>query len=197
MITRSIWPVRTIQMAPKKGSSPFCRVENPQLLDSNKRWYVLSSKVCGERPPKYFSRNKFPARFPNDVVRVKRSDLRTVQWWCPVHVWREGFFRRRNRGFVVWFDCDISPPYTRFAIFQEETFEMALISTFCLKNKPMARSPRGREFDPCCKGHSKSPFGDATVFVSCILTTCGWRYRLFLTNSAKKQRQKGRLLTFR
>ena len=75
MITRSIWPVRTIQMAPRKGSSPFCRVENPQLFDSNKRWYVLSSKVCGERPPKYFSRNKFPARFPNDVVRVKRSDL--------------------------------------------------------------------------------------------------------------------------
>ena len=78
MITRSIWPVRTIQMAPRKGSSPFCRVKNPQLLDSNKRWYVLSSKVCGERPPKYFSRNKFPPRFPNDVVGVMRSDLRTV-----------------------------------------------------------------------------------------------------------------------
>lgn len=63
MITRSIWPVRTIQMASRKGSSPFCRVENPQLLYSSKRWYVLSSKVCGERPPKYFSRNNFQHTF--------------------------------------------------------------------------------------------------------------------------------------
>ena len=30
------------------------------------------------RQNNYFSRNKLPARFPDDVVRVKRSTLRTV-----------------------------------------------------------------------------------------------------------------------
>ena len=65
-------------MAPRKGSSPFSRVESPLLLDPDKRWYVLSSKVCGESVAKYFSRNKLPSRFPDDIVRVKRSALRTV-----------------------------------------------------------------------------------------------------------------------
>ena len=65
-------------MAPRKGSSPFSRVESPLLLDPEKKWYVLSSKVCGESAAKYFSRNKLPARFPDDIVRVKRSALRTV-----------------------------------------------------------------------------------------------------------------------
>ena len=65
-------------MAPKKGSSPFSRVESPQLLDSYKRWYSLSNKVCGDRPPKYFSRNRLPARYSDDILSVKRSDLRTV-----------------------------------------------------------------------------------------------------------------------
>lgn len=65
-------------MAPRKGSSPFSRVKSPELLDSNKQWYVLSSGVCGERPPKYFDRNKFPGRFPDDIRKVKRSALQTV-----------------------------------------------------------------------------------------------------------------------
>ena len=140
MITRSIWPVRTIQMAPRKGSSSFCRVENPQLLDSNKRWYVLSSKVCGERPPKYFSRNKFPARFPNDVVRVKRSDLRTVDGAPYMY---DGKASSEDEIVASSFDLIAiflrHTPDSQFS--QEETFETALISAFCLKNKPMARSP--------------------------------------------------------
>ena len=57
-------------MAPRKGSSPFSRVKSPQLLDPSKTWYVLSDRVCGERPPRYFSRNKLPARFPEDIVRI-------------------------------------------------------------------------------------------------------------------------------
>ena len=65
-------------MAPKKGSSPFSRVESPQLLDSYKRWYSLSNNVCGDRPPKYFSRNRLPARYSDHILSVKRSDLRTV-----------------------------------------------------------------------------------------------------------------------
>ena len=65
-------------MAPRKGSSPFSRVKSPQLLDPRKTWYVLSNKVCGDRPPKYFSRNKLPARFPEDIVRIKRSALQTL-----------------------------------------------------------------------------------------------------------------------
>ena len=64
-------------MAPRKGSSPFSWVKSPQLLDPRKTWYVLSNKVCGNRPPKYFSRNKLPARFPEDIVRIKRSALQT------------------------------------------------------------------------------------------------------------------------
>ena len=65
-------------MAPRKGSSPFSRVKSPQLLDPSKTWYVQSNRVCGERPPKYFSRDKLPARFPEDIVRIKRSALETV-----------------------------------------------------------------------------------------------------------------------
>lgn len=65
-------------MALRKGSSPFSQVKSPLLLDPNKTWYVLSHIVCGERPPKYFSRNKLPARFPADFVRLKRSALQTV-----------------------------------------------------------------------------------------------------------------------
>ena len=70
--------MKTENMAPRRGSALFSRVESPQLLEPNKRWYVLRSKVCGERPPKYFSRNKLPTRFPDGIVRVKRSVLRTV-----------------------------------------------------------------------------------------------------------------------
>ena len=58
---------------PRKKYSPFSRIECLQLLQPDKRWDVLSSNVCGERAPKYFSRNRLPARFPDDVVRVKRS----------------------------------------------------------------------------------------------------------------------------
>ena len=65
-------------MAPGKGSSPFSQVKSPLLLDPNKTWYVLSHIVCGDRPPKYFSRNKLPACFPADFVRLKRSALQTV-----------------------------------------------------------------------------------------------------------------------
>ena len=65
-------------MAPRKGSSPISRVKSPQLLDPRKTWYVLSNKVCGDRPSKYFSRNKLPARFPEDIVRIKRSALQTL-----------------------------------------------------------------------------------------------------------------------
>ena len=60
---------------PRKKYSPFSRIECLQLLQPDKRWDVLSSNVCGERGPKYFSRNNLPARFPDDVVRVKRSFL--------------------------------------------------------------------------------------------------------------------------
>ena len=63
-------------MAPKKEYSPFSRIESLQLLQPNKRWDVLSSNVCRERPPKYFSRNRLQARFPDDVARVKRSVVR-------------------------------------------------------------------------------------------------------------------------
>ena len=65
-------------MAPRKGSSPFSRVESPLQADPDKKLYVLSSKVCGESAAKYFSQNKLPVRFPDDIVRVKRSALRTV-----------------------------------------------------------------------------------------------------------------------
>ena len=65
-------------MAPRKGSSPFSQVKSPLLLDPNKTWYVLSNKVCGDRPPKYFSRNKLPARFPEDFIHLRRSALETV-----------------------------------------------------------------------------------------------------------------------
>ena len=60
-------------MAPRKGTSPFSQVKSPQL-DPNKHWLVLSNKVCGERPPKYFGK-KFLARFPEDIVKIKRVDL--------------------------------------------------------------------------------------------------------------------------
>ena len=65
-------------MAPRKGSSPFSQVKSPLLLDPNKAWYVLSNKVCGDHPPKYFLRNKLPARFPEDFIRLRQSALETV-----------------------------------------------------------------------------------------------------------------------
>ena len=58
---------------PRKKYSPFSRIEGLQLLQPDKRWDVFSSDVCGERAPKYFSRNRLPARFPDDVMRIKRS----------------------------------------------------------------------------------------------------------------------------
>ena len=60
-------------MAQRKGSKPFSRVKSRQLLDPRKTWNVLSSRVCGERPTKYFSRNKLPTRFPEDIVRITRQ----------------------------------------------------------------------------------------------------------------------------
>ena len=65
-------------MALRKGSSPFPRVKSPQLLDPRKTWYVLSNRVCGDCPPIYFSRNNLPARFPESIVRIKRSALQTL-----------------------------------------------------------------------------------------------------------------------
>ena len=99
-------------MAPRKGSSPFSRVKSPQLLDPRKTWYVLSNRVCGERPPKYFSRSKLPARFPEDIIRIKRSALQTVDGGPFL---RESVFRRWNRRFIVWVNRDIPAPYTGFA----------------------------------------------------------------------------------
>ena len=58
-------------MAPSMGSSPFSWAKSPQLLDLRKTWYVPSNRVCCERPPKYLSRNKLPARFPGDIVRIQ------------------------------------------------------------------------------------------------------------------------------
>ena len=77
---RNIYVEETLRgsMAPRKGCSPFSQVKSPQLLDPRKTWNVLSNRLCGERPPKYFSRNKLPARFPEDIVRIKRSTLQTV-----------------------------------------------------------------------------------------------------------------------
>ena len=67
-------------MAQRKGSKPFSRVKSRQLLDPRKTWNVLSNRVCGERRTKYFSRNKLPTRFPEDIVTIiiKRSALQTV-----------------------------------------------------------------------------------------------------------------------
>ena len=62
-------------MAPRKGTSPFSRVKSPQL-DPNKHRFVLSNKVCGKRPPKYFGR-KFPARFPEDIVKICKIKMAT------------------------------------------------------------------------------------------------------------------------
>ncbi|XP_068738440.1 uncharacterized protein [Montipora capricornis] len=58
-------------MAPQKGFSPFSCVQSLQLLHPSKKWYVLSNRVCGHRPLKYFARRKPPARFPDEFVRVK------------------------------------------------------------------------------------------------------------------------------
>ena len=67
-------------MAQRKGPKPFSRVKSPQLLDPRKTWNVLSNRVCGERPTKYFSRNKLPTRFPED----KRSALHSDSRWRSV-----------------------------------------------------------------------------------------------------------------
>lgn len=48
------------------------------MLDPRKTWNVLSNRICGERPTKYFSRNKLPTRFAEDIVRIKRNALQTV-----------------------------------------------------------------------------------------------------------------------
>lgn len=77
---RAIYVEETLRgsMAQRKGSKPFSWVKSRQLLDPRKTWNVLSNRVCGERPTKYFSRNKLPTRFPEDIVRIKRSALQTV-----------------------------------------------------------------------------------------------------------------------
>ena len=81
-------------MAPRKESSPYSLVESAQLLDPNKRWYVLSSKVCGESAAKYFSCNKLPACFPDDIVRVNRSSPRTVDLEGKLAQKMKSWFRR-------------------------------------------------------------------------------------------------------
>ena len=67
---------------------------------------------------KYFSRNKLLTRFPDNVVRVKHSTLRTVDG--AAFEGKVSSELRSNRGFVV---CDISSAFTRFLLFKENVFE--------------------------------------------------------------------------
>lgn len=61
-------------MAPRKGSLPF----SPVVRSSQNMVHVINSKVCGKSVAKYFSCNKLPAHFQDDIMRVKCGTLRTV-----------------------------------------------------------------------------------------------------------------------
>ena len=103
-------------MAPRKGASPFSRVKSPQL-DPNKYWYVLSNKVFGERPPKYFCR-KFSARFPEDL-KIKRGDLQNEDGGP-----HEG--KASSEDKIVASSCGVMAAFLRHAadspLFKEEAF---------------------------------------------------------------------------
>ena len=86
------------------------RIECLQLLKPDKRWNVLSSNVCGERAPKYFSRNRLPARFPDDVVRVKRSFVQI-------------FDGARSKGRLLGLIAIFFRHSPDSQLFQEENFE--------------------------------------------------------------------------
>ena len=94
-------------MAQRKSSKPFSRVKSRQLLDPRKTWNVLSNRVCGERPTKYFSRNKLPTRFAEDIAKCT-TDGR----WRSV----QGKASSEDEIFLVWVNSDIPAPCTGFAI---------------------------------------------------------------------------------
>ena len=65
-------------MAPRKGLVlPFSRVESAQSFVKRDGTF-FSRKVCGQSGANYFSYNKLTMHFPDDIVRVKRSILRTA-----------------------------------------------------------------------------------------------------------------------
>ena len=72
------WQFRFEKMAPRKGFSPFSRVINEDSLSSSKKWYVLSSQVCGMNPSNYFKRSAVVSNFPEDFCRISSDSLRLV-----------------------------------------------------------------------------------------------------------------------
>jgi len=52
--------------------------KDPDFVKRMVEGFYVDDLVKGERTAKYFSRNKLPARFPEFMVRIKRSALQTL-----------------------------------------------------------------------------------------------------------------------
>ena len=58
-----------VEMAPRKGFSPFTRVISPELSPQLTR-FILSSKVCGSMPTQYLMWLTVVASFPGDFQSI-------------------------------------------------------------------------------------------------------------------------------
>ena len=67
-------------MAPRKGFSPFTRVISDELnsLAGKRKWYVLSSRICGSSPAQYYKKSSVVEKFPVEFRIVRQESLRLV-----------------------------------------------------------------------------------------------------------------------
>ena len=66
-----------VEMAPRKGFSPFTPVISPEL-SPQLTWFILSSKVCGSTPTQYFKRSPVVASFPSDFQRINSAHIQLL-----------------------------------------------------------------------------------------------------------------------
>ena len=64
-----------VEMAPRKGFSPFTRVISPELSPQLTR-FILSSKVCGSMPTQYLMWLTVVASFPGDFQSIDSAYVR-------------------------------------------------------------------------------------------------------------------------
>ena len=65
----------SVEMAPRKGFSPFTRVISPELSPQLTR-FILTSKVCGSMPTQYLMWLTVVASFPGDFQSIDSAYVR-------------------------------------------------------------------------------------------------------------------------
>ena len=62
-------------MAPRKGFSPFTRVISAELSEE-KKWYILSHRICSVSPTRYFKQSVVVSTYPVEFAQVGMKSLR-------------------------------------------------------------------------------------------------------------------------